>query len=54
MTKTKRELEEERRKRRKAENKKLQRYLDENNLPVNADDLNIWDRGNLLDMLEGL
>ena len=51
MTKTKRELEEERRKRRKAENKKIQRYLDESGLKVKVENLNFWDRAHLLDML---
>jgi hypothetical protein len=52
--KTKKEIETERRKKRKSEDRIIQRYLDENNLPVKAEDLNVWDRGSLLDKLRGL
>jgi len=55
MAKTKRQiLEEERRQRRKADDRKIQRYIDESGLKTKVESLNDWDRWQLLDRLNGV
>ena len=51
MVKNSRELEKERRARRKAEDKALKRYLKKIGVPTKIENLNDWDRWNLLDRL---
>jgi hypothetical protein len=54
MTKTRKKLEAERRARRRADDRKIQAWLDENKIKTKIENLNIWDRSNLLDMLNGI
>jgi len=54
MVKTRKQLEEERRLRKKAEDKALERYLQKINVPTPVDDLSYWDRCELLDRIRGV
>jgi hypothetical protein len=54
MTKTRKELDAERRARRKSDDRKIQAWLDKNKLKTKIENLNVWDRSTLLDMINGI